>query len=180
MRLASMTLLVSAVLVGGCNRPAVTALSTGPSGGDLVPVKGGTAYAELLANADTGEVMVHTWDKDLKTPRPVEKEPITVGSGENSTELMPHPMDTDPAGTCSRFYGHADWARGGNVRQGWMHGGGAGDHQSFEWSRCWQGGKAHGRMWEEMGEHRRMGPGHGGPMGPGHGPGRPGEKGGRE
>lgn len=171
MRTTVIALVVSAgVLAGGCNRSETTAPSAGPNGGDVVPIKNGTAYAELLANADTGELMLHTWDKDLKTPQPVEKEPITVGSDENSTELIPHPMDTDPAGTCSRFYGHADWARGGTIRHGWMAMRGEGSQKhSFDWRGCWQGGKAHGRMWEEMGEHRRMGPGHGGPMGPGHG-----------
>ena len=179
MRTTTISLLIaSAVAVGGCNRTAATP-ATGPNGGDVVPIKTGTAYAELLANADTGEVMVHTWDKDLKTPKPIEKEPITVGSDDNSAELMPHPMSTDPAGTCSRFYGHADWARGGTISHGWMAMRGDGrQRHSFEWRGCWQGGKAHGRMWEEMGEHRRMGPG--GPMGSGHGPGRPGEMGGRE
>lgn len=166
MRTTAIALLVSVVV--GCNRTEPTAPSTGPNGGDVVPIKNGTAYAELLANADTGEVMVHTWDRDLKTPQPIEKEPITVGSGENKAELTPHPVSTDPAGRCSRFYGHADWVRGGGVRNGWMHGGGAGDHRDFAWQHCWQAGRSHGRMWEEMGPHRRTGPGHGGPMGPGH------------
>src|SRR6266536_484585 len=117
MRMTTISLLLAAAAaVGGCNRPAATPPSTGPNGGDVVPIKNGTAYAELLANADTGEVMVHTWDQDLKTRRPVEKESITVGSGDNSAELMPHPLDGDPSGTSSRFYGHADWMRGGNVR----------------------------------------------------------------
>lgn len=166
MRTTSIVLLVLSA-VGGCNRPAATTPSTGPNGGDVVPIKNGTAYAELLANADTGEVMVHTWDKDLKTPRPIEKESITVGSGDNSAELMPHPMGSDPSGMSSRFYGHADWARGGNVGHGWMAMRSDGkQRQSFDWRECWPGGKTHGRMWEEMGEHRRMGPG--GPMGPGH------------
>lgn len=144
---------------GGCSRTPAT--SAGPNGGDLVAINDGAAYAELLANADTGEVMVHTWDKDLKTPRPVESAPITVGSGENTLELTPHPVASDPAGMCSRFYGNADWVRGGGVRNGWMHGGGAGDHKEFVWERCWQGGRTHGQMWEGMGEHRHMGPGHG-------------------
>lgn len=178
MRTTAIALLVSAVVVG-CNRTEPTTPATGPNGGDVVPIQNGTAYAELLANADTGEVMVHTWDKDLKSPKPIEKEPITVGSGDNSAELMPHPMSSDPSGTCSRFYGHADWARGGTIRHGWMAmRADGGQRHSFDWQGCWQGGKAHGRMWEEMGEHRRMGPGHGGPMGPGHGPGRPGGPGG--
>ena len=104
MRTTTIALLIASVFaLGGCNRPGATP-STGPNGGDLVPIKNGTGYAELLANADTGEVMVHTWDKDVKARRPVEKEAITVGSGENSVELMPHPMEGDPAGMSSRFY----------------------------------------------------------------------------
>jgi hypothetical protein len=162
--------------VAGCSRPPSQPASAGPNGGDLVPIKGGTAYAELLANADTGEVLVNTWDKDLKTRRPIEKEPITVGSGDDSAELTPHPTDTDPAGTCSRFYGEADWVRGGGVHSGWMHGQGTGGHTEFQWQRCWQAGGSHGPMWTEMREHRHMGPGHM-PGGPGHGPGH---EGGRE
>ena len=119
MRTTAIALLASAVMVG-CGRTEPTAPSTGPNGGDVVPIKNGTGYAELLANADTGEVMVHTWDKDLKTPKPIEKEPITVGSGDNSAELIPHPTATDPAGRSSRFYGHAGWAR--RKRRAWVDG----------------------------------------------------------
>lgn len=166
-------ILVGLTVLGGCSQTPQRPASAGPTGGDLVPIKGGSAYAELLANADTGEVLVNTWDKDLKTRRPIEKEPITVGSGDNSVELTPHPTDSDSSGMCSRFYGHADWLRGGGVHNGWMHGGGTGDHRTFDWSRCWQAGRAHGRMWEEMGRHRRMGPGHMS-SGPGHHPDHPG------
>ena len=167
---------VALLALAGCSTEPATA---GPSGGDLVPIQGGNAYAELLANADTGEVMVHTWDKDLETRRPIESQPITVGSGDDSVELTPHPMDSDPSGLCSRFYGEADWVRGGGVQHGWMHGGGVGDHRTFDWSRCWQGGQTHGHMWEEMGPHRGMegmGPG---PMSGGqeHGPGHMGGQG---
>jgi hypothetical protein len=172
------TIIIGLIFAGvfaaaGCSQTSTQSASAGPNGGDLVPIKGGNAYAELLANADTGEVLVNTWDKDLKTRRPIENEPITVGSDDKSVELSPHPMDTDPSGTCSRFYGEASWAHGGGVRRGWMHGGGTGNHHDFEWSRCWQAGQTHGRMWEDMGEHRHMGPGYG-PGGPGHGPGGPG------
>ena len=162
-------LLAGLFAVAGCSQTPPQFASAGPNGGDLVPIKGGSAYAELLANADTGEVMVHTWDKDLKTRRPIEKEPITVGSGDKSVELTPHPLATDPSGSCSRFYGEAEWVRGGGIHHGWMHGGGAGDHRTFDWSRCWQGGQAHGRMWEELSKHRGMGPGHM-PGGQQHGP----------
>lgn len=169
-------ILAGLIAIAGCSQTPQQSASSGPNGGDLVPLKGGSAYAELLANADTGEVLVNTWDRDLKTRRPIEKEPITVGSGDNSIELTPHPTDTDPSGTCSRFYGAANWVRGGGVQSGWMHGGGAGDHRTFDWSRCWQAGRAHGPMWEEMGKHRRMGPGHM-PGGQEHGPGHQGGRG---
>jgi hypothetical protein len=155
--------------VAGCSQTPQQPASAGPNGGDLVPIKAGSAYAELLANGNTGEVMVHTWDKDLKTPHPIDKEPITVGSGDKSVELTPHRMATDPKGSCSRFYGKADWVRGGDIRHGWMHGGDTGDHQTFDWSCCWQAGREHGPMWEEMGKHRHNRPGHR-RGGPGHGP----------
>jgi hypothetical protein len=163
-RFAIVTVFAAVIAVTGCSKSSQPAASTGPNGGDLVPIKGGAAYAELLANADTGEVMVHTWGQNLKTPEPIEREPITLGSGDKSIELTPHPMDTDPSDSCSRFYGHADWVRGGDIRNGWMHGGGVGEHTEFAWQNCWQGGRTHGHMWSEMGEHRHMGAGHG----PGH------------
>ena len=165
-------MLAGLIAVVGCSQTPQQPASAGPNGGDLVPIKGGTAYAELLANPDTGEVLVNTWDKDLKTRRPIEKEPITVGSGDKSVELTPHPTDADPSGQCSRFYGQAGWVRGGGVRHGWMHGEATGGHTVFEWQRCWQAGQTHGHMWEEMGKHRHMGPGHM-PGGPRHGPGGP-------
>lgn len=163
-RFALSTVFAAAFAVAGCSESSGPSATAGPNGGDLVPVNGGNAYAELLANADTGEVMVHTWDKDLKTPQPLNREPIILGSGDESVELTPHPMDTDPAGRCSRFYGQADWVRGGDIRNGWMHGGGVGGHAEFAWQHCWQAGRRHGRMWEEMGRHHHMGGGHG----PGH------------
>jgi len=92
----------------------------GPYGGDVVPIADGDAYAELLANADTGELMVHIWDKDRETARPIESKPLILGSADKSVRLEPPPTLTDPPGYCSRFYGQADWVRGGGVRQGWL------------------------------------------------------------
>ena len=144
------------------NRPA----SAGPYGGDLVPLDDEAAYAEILANEESGELMAHVWDKDLKTPHPIANEPMTVGSDNNSVQLMPHPMANDPAGTCSRFYGQADWVRGRNMHRGWLQ---AGDHrqfrQEFAWNRCWSGGQSHGGMWQEMQGHHRMGANGHGPHG---------------
>jgi len=154
--IASVMLLGSLIAVTGCSRTA----AVGPNGGDVVPFKGGTAYAELVSNERTGEVLIQTFDDHLKKRQPIEREPITVGSGNNSVELMPHPVDTDPAGTCSRFYGQADWVRGGRMRQGWMHGRATGERQQFEWQHGWDAGRMHQRMWEDMGGHRRMEPGH--------------------
>ncbi len=149
-------LLVGLITVTGCSKtqqPVTQPDPAGPNGGDLVLVKGGTAYAELLANADTGEVMVHTYDKDMKTLRPIGNEPITVGSGGNSVELTPQPTDADPSGTSSRFYGQADWMRGGSVRHGWMQSHDTGGKQEFEWRRGWEAGRMH---WKEMGGHGAM------------------------
>ena len=79
------------------------------------------------------------------------KDRIYIGSGDNSVELTPHPVDTDPPGTCSRFYGQADWARGTHMRQGWMHGRATGERQQFEWKHGWEAGRMHRRMWEAIG-----------------------------
>jgi len=131
----------------------------GPYGGDVVTLGNGPAKAEMLANADTGEVMVHTWDKDLKKPEPIESKPITVGSGQESVTLDPHPTESDPAGYCSRFYGRADWVRGGGMHHCWIRA--SGPRDDFACKRCYSGGGQHGDMWTEMGHH---GPGmhHGG------------------
>ena len=162
--IASVTL-IGLMAVAACSRAA----TTGPDGGDLVSIKGGTAYAELMSNEESGEVMVHTWDKNLKTRRPIEREPISVGSGGDNLELTAYPTDTDPEGMSSRFYGQADWARGAGVRQGWMEGRGTGDRQQFAWQHGREAGRMQGRMWEDMGEHRRMGTEHGpGGRGPMH------------
>jgi hypothetical protein len=153
-------ILAGVLLVVGCSQPQQESSSAGPNGGDVVFLKGGPAYAEVVANADTGEVLLTTWDKDLKTRRPLDRKPITIGAGEQNLELMPHPTDTDPAGKSSRFYGKADWIRGGTARNGWMHGQATGGHTEFEWRLCWKAGKAHGHLWEEMGKHQHMDPSH--------------------
>ena len=160
---AAGVIVLGLIVVAGCSRTA----AAGPNGGDVVPIKNGTAYAEVVSNADTGEVLVQTFDEDLKTRQPIEQQPITVGSGANSVELTPYPTATDPPGTCSRFYGQAEWVRGGEIRQGWMLGAGMGNRQEFAWQQGWEAGRMHGGMWEEMGGHRRLGPGHApGPRGP--------------
>ena len=130
----------------------------GPYGGDLVALDDGETYAEVLTNDKTGEVMTHFWEPDLKTPRPIENKPMTIGSEDHRLELMPHPTVKDSAGRCSRFYGQADWVRGGEIHHGWLQRpGDNSERRSFDWKRCWAGGRDHGSMWNEMEQHRRMG-----------------------
>ena len=140
-----------AALLPGCG----TAVAAGPFDGDLVSLDGDTV-AEVLANEDTGEVMVHMWDSDLRTPRPVEAKSMRIGApGSPDLELVPHPTETDPAGFCSRFYGSADWVKHRAVSHGWLSLTGHG-RRDFAWERCWEGGRRHGGMWSEMGRHQGM------------------------
>jgi hypothetical protein len=150
-------MLASLAVAAACARPA----KVGPNGGSVTSISGDTVYAELLADSSTGEVLVQTFDSDLKTRRPIENAPVTVGSGEHRVELRPRPMDNDPSGTSSRFYGQADWARGGDARRGWIEGFGLRERREFDWQHGWEAGQMRGRMWEEMEEHRSMGPEHG-------------------
>ncbi|MBS0190550.1 MAG: hypothetical protein JSR52_05315 [Planctomycetes bacterium] len=153
---------VSIAMLSSCSE---TKAAAGPTGGDIVPIQNGTTKAEVVTNADTGEVIVHTWDQGLRNPMPIDSQPMTLGSGDSSLELMPHPLASDPPGKCSRVYGQADWMRGGSIKTGWLRCcGGQGTRQDFPWTNCWSGGRTHGQIWTEMGEHRR---GMGGPMGPG-------------
>ena len=154
--LAAAGLAVGLLFVQSCSKA-----KAGPNGGDLVTLGDGKTNAEIIANSDTGEAMVHTWNQDLKSPQPVEAKPLTLGTEANSLQLDPHPLPSDPAGTCSRFYGRADWLRGGSVHHGWLSsGGGESQRQHFDMNRCWNSGRTHGHMWSEMGGH---GPGMGGP-----------------
>ncbi len=155
-------LLLAVMTFQSCSSKA----EAGPNGGDVVTLNNGQAKAEVMANADTGEMMVHTWDQNLKASQPIENKPLTMGSGDQTIELQPHPTASDPSGLCSRFYGQADWLRGGGVHHGWMGGAGQSRYE-FAWNNCWKGGQTHGPMWNEMGQHRRgmMGRGPGAGMG---------------
>jgi len=155
-----------ALLLVVMTMPSCSKAEAGPNGGDVVPLNDGKA--EVVANADTGEVMVHTWDQKLKNSRPIENKPLSMGSGDQTIELQPHPTATDPRGFCSRFYGQADWLRGGKVNHGWLSGGMGQSRHEFAWNNCWRGGAAHGPMWNEMGEHRRGMKGRGPGAGMGH------------
>ena len=152
--LAAAGLVVGMLFVQSCSKA-----KAGPNGGDLVTLGDGKTNAEIMANSDTGEAMVHTWNQDLKSPLPIEAKPLTLGTDANSVRLDPHPLPGDPPGYCSRFYGRADWLRGGSVHHGWLSSGGSeSQRQHFDMNRCWDSGRTHGHMWSEMGGH---GPGMG-------------------
>ncbi len=153
--LAAAGLVVGMPFIQSCSANA----KTGPNGGDVVALNDGKTSAEVLSNADTGEVMVHTWDNDLKSARPVEAKPLIIGADDKQIQLEPHPLASDPPGYCSRFYGRADWLRGGNMHHGWLgHSGAETGHMQFDWNHGWKAGGMHGGMWSEMGGH---GPGMG-------------------
>jgi len=153
----TVVVLAALALVAACSGTA----PIGPNGGDVVAIKDGTVYAEIVSNPETGEVIVQTYDEDLATPRPIEHETIVVGTAGKTVELMPYPTIADGAGRSSRFYGQADWMRGGLARQGWMEGRSLGERREFEWKRSGDAGRARASMWEQMGPHRRMGQEHG-------------------
>ncbi len=149
-RLAVFVLLAITLLVQSCSSEA----QAGPNGGDVIPMGDGQTSAEVMSNADSGEVMVHTWGKDLKTAHPIEAKALTMGSGTNQIQLEPHPLSGDPAGKCSRFYGRAEWLRGGGARKGWLnHSNSETGRMHFDWNRGWKAGASHGGMWTGMGDH---------------------------
>lgn len=159
---------VAGLVAGMFFVPSCSKAKAGPNGGDLVTLGDGKTSAEVVANSDTGEAMVHTWNQDLKSALPIEARALTLGTEGNSVRLDPHPIASDPPGYCSRFYGRADWLRGGSVRHGWLsRAGSESQPQNFDWNRCWKAGGTHGGMWSEM-RGRGPGMGHGG-----HGGGRP-------
>lgn len=153
--LAAAGLMVAMLFVQSCSKA-----QAGPNGGDVVAMNDGKTSAEVLSTAESGEVMVHTWDNDLKSARPVEARPLTMGANDKQEQLEPHPLASDPPGYCSRFYGRAEWLRGGNMHHGWLgHSGAESGRMHFDWNRGWKAGGMHGGMWSEMGGH---GPGMGG------------------
>jgi hypothetical protein len=163
---AAISVILCTALLTSCTSRKAAA---GPSGGDVVPIQSGATNAEVVTSADTGEVMVYTWDQGLKNRKPIDIQPMTLGSGAESVQLEPFPVASDPAGRCSRFYGQANWVRAGKFDHGWLQCcGGQGTRQDFAWSHCWSAGRGHQEMWTDMGSHRR-GPTVGGPMGPGMG-----------
>jgi hypothetical protein len=147
------------VIAAGVFAIWIRAPSSGPHGGDLVPLEG-AGYGEVLANGETGEAIVLICDTALKRNHPISNDPIALGSGARTVVLMPRPLDDDPPGACSRFYGHADWLRGGSVRHGWLHWHGHGVHHRFAWAGCWDAGRARASLWPGVREHHGAGSWH--------------------
>lgn len=134
----------------------------GPNGGNVVALQDGTTNAELIADPNTGGLLVHTWDKALRQPRPISAQLLTIGDGQHSSELKAYPVAGDPPGLSSRFYAHADWARGGSIRRGWIHQPGqANCDREFAWSRSWEAGRSHAAMLSELGAYRDAATAHG-------------------
>ncbi len=139
-----------------CSDQKTASTARGPNGGDMVPVQNGAAKGEVVTNPDTGEVMVDMWDASMKNTQPIAAKAMMVGTGDQSIEVASHPIASDTPGKCSRFYEQADWMRGGSIKSGWLRCcGGQGTRQDFAWTNCWSGGRPHGAMWSEMGEHGR-------------------------
>ena len=136
-------------------RSCTSSVEVGPYGGDVVALSSGHAKAEVVSNADTGEVMVHTWDQALQSSQSIESRPLVIGSGDHRVELQPRPTASDPAGSCSRFYGQAEWSRGAGAINGWLAGGASQTRQEFAWTNRGNGHQSHSSMWGEMGAHRR-------------------------
>ena len=67
--LSGIALLLATMTLQSCSKAEV-----GPDGGDVVPLNGQTK-AEVVANSETGEVMVHAWNQNLKTSQPIEAKP---------------------------------------------------------------------------------------------------------
>jgi hypothetical protein len=144
----------------------------GPNGGDVVAVPNTDAKAEVIGNPDTGEVVVRTWDEELARPEPLPAEPLVLGEGDHRLDLMPHRMADDPEGRSSRFYGRAEWLRGGKAERAWIECcGGERGREEFGWSHGWDAGRSRGEMWREMREHGEEMREHGMGMGMGMPPG---------
>lgn len=133
--------------------------SSGPYGGDLVPLGEG-AQGEVLANDETGEAVALIWDASLRHSHPIPDDPIVIGRGERTVTLRPHPRSDDPSGHCSRFYGQADWLKGGRSDHEWLEWNGHGMHHRFAGQGCWNSGPERRSLWHDL-HHDGASHGHG-------------------
>lgn len=140
-----------------------SSMQQGPNGGTVVSLKDSHAKAEILANAESGMIIVYTWDLALKKSRPISYKPLMIGSGDETVKLLPYPTADDSSGYCSRFFGKADWLRGGNMSYGWLGGGMEQIEHNFNWNNSLSAGKTLSSLFDTMDNHQ------GGMMGDGTG-----------
>ena len=135
--------------------------TVGPFDGDVIAVMDGAVNAEVVTNAQTGEVLVQTWKPDSARRQAIPAAPISLGTASHVVVLAPHPIADDPPGESSRFYGQADWLRGGMFDHGWLRccGAGAGSANDgppserthvFWWTNCWNAGHKHPELWSDI------------------------------
>lgn len=127
----------------------------GPNGGAIVSLKNSDAKAEILANAESGAVLIYTWDLALKNNQPVNYKLLIIGSGNVTVDLHPYPAADDSAGYCSRFYGKADWLRGGQMRYGWLGGDVEQIRHEFKWDICLRAGKSRSTLFEKIDKNQK-------------------------
>jgi hypothetical protein len=159
--ISSTGLVLALTVVNSCS-----SMQQGPNGGTIVSLKNSNAKAEILANAESGMIIVYTWDLALKKSRAISYKPLTIGSGEETVNLLPYPTADDSAGSCSRFFGKADWLRGGNVSYGRLGGGMEQIAHNFNWNKGLSAGKNLSSLFKKMDGNQggMMGDGSGGMM----------------
>lgn len=79
----------------------------GPHGGAMTDWGGGAYHVEFIVDHDKKEATVYIIGGDEKTPAPIKATSVHLVINDPMTEmdLAPMPLETDPAGTCSRFVG---------------------------------------------------------------------------
>lgn len=127
-----------------------SSMQRGPNGGPIVSLKNSHAKAEIITNAESGAILIYTWDLVLKNKRPVNYKPLIIGSGNETVDLHPYPIDDDSAGYCSRFYGKADWLYGEQMHSGWLGGGMEQIRHEFDWDISLRAGKSRGTLFKKM------------------------------
>lgn len=80
---------------------------TGPHDGTMADWGGGKYHVEFVVDHDQKEATVYILGADEKTPSPIQAEEIQLSIREPAAQvtLKAAPLDTDPAGSASRFIG---------------------------------------------------------------------------
>lgn len=131
-----------------------SSMQRGPNGGAVVSLKDSHAKAEILANAESGMIMVYTWDRALKKSQPISYKPLMISSGDQTVDLQPYPTADDSAGYSSRFFGKADWLREGEMKFGWLGGGIEQIKYNFNWNKSLSAGKTRDSLFNKMDNHQ--------------------------